>query len=51
MRKLFKIIIKYYEDSAYCCPKCGTHQNECNTTDWYSFICSKCGTEFETPDT
>lgn len=40
-----------YTDKDYCCPKCGTDSNECSSTDHYSFICSKCGEDFETPDT
>jgi predicted amidophosphoribosyltransferase len=40
-----------YEDKDYCCPGCGKDSYECETTDWYSYICPDCGIEFETPDT
>ena len=46
-----KILKWFYDDSAYNCPHCGTPSSECKGTDWYSYICSKCGEEFETPDT
>ena len=42
--------IKYNEDD-YNCPYCGCPSDECEGTSWYSFICKKCGQEFETPDT
>lgn len=41
----------YYDDSAYCCPYCGTPSSECGGNGSYGYICSKCGEEFETPDT
>lgn len=43
--------IRYYPDSAYCCPYCGCPSDRCCTTAWYSYICADCDQEFETPDT
>jgi ribosomal protein L37AE/L43A len=51
MKKFLKFLLKYYGDSDYCCPKCGTPSSECEHTEFYTYICSNCGTEFETPDT
>ena len=42
--------LKYYSESAYCCPDCGTHSSECGGNGNYGYICSNCGRDFETPD-
>lgn len=51
MKKIFKMLLKYYDDSAYNCPKCGKPSSECNGNGNYGYICPDCQTEFETPDT
>jgi endogenous inhibitor of DNA gyrase (YacG/DUF329 family) len=42
--------INMYGEEDYNCPTCGLPSTECESTDHYSFICTDCGTEFETPD-
>lgn len=44
-------LFRYYDESAYCCPKCGTHSRDCSSNGYWGYICNECGTEFETPDT
>lgn len=51
LKNLYKWVVKYYEDSDYCCPECGKSSSDCEMTDWYSYICPDCNIEFETPDT
>ena len=48
---LKKIIKFFYEDSDYNCPNCGNPSSKCEGNGNYGYICSECGTEFETPDT
>ena len=43
--------LKYYPDSAYCCPSCGCPSDRCSSNGFYGYICADCGNEFETPDT
>jgi len=43
--------LKYYSESDYCCPNCGTHSSECGSNGNWGYICSNCGADFETPDT
>ena len=40
----------YYSAECYCCPNCGTPDTECEPNGNWGYICSECGTDFETPD-
>jgi ribosomal protein L37AE/L43A len=42
--------IRYYSESDYCCPNCGTPDSECTSNGDWGYICPNCGTDFETPD-
>jgi rubrerythrin len=39
--------LKYYSESDYACPNCGSTEH---TMDGWDHVCTICGTHYETPD-
>lgn len=44
---IINLNVKYYSESDYACPNCGSTDH---TMDDWEWVCDDCGTRYETPD-